>query len=387
MIVDEPRSFLVVVGTRPEAIKMMPLVRELSGRKDVDVRVCVTGQHREMLDQVLRLYDVIPDYDLDLLGRKTGLHQLSAGILDGLEKVLEQYRPDNVLVHGDTCTTAISTIAAFYSGIPVAHVEAGLRTGDLNSPWPEEGNRRLVGGLAKYHFAPTAQAKSNLLKEGVPSKHIWVTGNTVIDSLQWVLKFLEKNESAVEKLTQRFNFLKPDRKTMLVTAHRRESFGQGLVNICNGIAEVVNNFPDIQMVFPVHLNPNVQEPVKKILGSLENIHLLEPLDYLSFSFLMKASDIILTDSGGIQEEAPTLGKPVLVMRDNTERPEALQAGVVKLVGTDPRVLVSEVAKLLNDRLHYDAMSKAKNPYGDGLASQRIADILLSGSATEFNSKQ
>jgi len=366
---------LTVFGTRPEAIKMAPLVHALAQDDSFDARVCVTAQHREMLDQVLRLFEITPDYDLNIMRAGQGLSEITSRILDGLKAVLEEFKPDVVLVHGDTTTTLAASLAAFYQRIPVGHVEAGLRTGDLYSPWPEEANRKLTGTLASYHFAPTDNARQNLLREWVADQRIFVTGNTVIDALFWVKNRVLKDDALRLALASRYPFLDSSKKMILVTGHRRESFGGGFERICSALAEIARTHPEVQVVYPVHLNPNVSEPVQRILHDIDNVMLIEPQDYLPFVYLMDNAYLILTDSGGIQEEAPSLGKPVLVMRDTTERPEAVAAGTVQLVGTDVRLIVEWVSRLLNDENEYNKMSRAHNPYGDGFASQRILDAL------------
>ena len=329
-----------------------------------------------MLDQVLELFQIIPDYDLNIMKPGQTLADVTTNILNGLSPILINDRPDVVLVHGDTATTFATSLAAYYQKIKVGHVEAGLRTGDIYSPWPEEANRRLTGVLSTYHFAPTQTSHDNLIKENVDATCICVTGNTVIDALLAVVSKLQQSHDIKINLLKEFAFLSEDRKVILVTGHRRENFGSGFENICQALKQIANQFPDVDIVYPVHLNPNVQEPVKRILSSVNNIHLIQPLDYLPFVYLMNKSHIILTDSGGIQEEAPSLGKPVLVMRDTTERPEAVEAGTVKLVGTHTSTIVSNIASLLTDPHEYEQMSIAHNPYGDGQASQRIIDFLL-----------
>lgn len=368
-------KILTVFGTRPEAIKMAPLVQQLNAHPDINASVCVTAQHREMLDQVLELFEIKPDYDLNIMQPGQTLTDITGNILKGMESVLSECKPDGILVHGDTTTTLATTLAAFYHQIPIGHVEAGLRTGNLYSPWPEEGNRKITGAVTHWHFAPTSQSKANLLTEGIDEKQIVITGNTVIDALLEVKEKLEQDANLQNQFAEQFNFLKDDR-VILVTGHRRESFGGGFERICEGLAKTAKQFPDVQIVYPVHLNPNVREPVNRILSGVTNIHLIEPQDYLPFVWLMNRSDIILTDSGGIQEEAPSLGKPVLVMRDTTERPEAVSAGTVKLVGTDIEMITNAIAELLTDTNAYSEMSKAHNPYGDGQASQRIIKQLL-----------
>lgn len=368
-------KILFVFGTRPEAIKMAPLVKQLQSDRNFYVKVCVTGQHRQMLDQVLELFGITPDYDLNVMRPNQNLITVTANILSGLGAVLEEFSPSLVLVHGDTSTTMTASLAAFYHQIDVGHVEAGLRTNNLLSPWPEEGNRQIVGRLARYHFVPTEVSRQNLLNEGVADEKIFVTGNTVIDALLTVLRQLDENLSVRKKLEQQFEFLNKDRKLVLVTGHRRENFGKGFSDICCAIRKI-SEFCDVDIVYPVHLNPNVQEPVNKLLFGLENVHLIAPLDYLPFVYLMSRATIILTDSGGVQEEAPSLGKPVLVMRDTTERPEAVDAGTVVLVGTDSSVISAEAIKLLEHDVEYMKIAKASNPYGNGNSSKIIHDILL-----------
>lgn len=363
-------KLLIVFGTRPEAIKMAPLVKELQKSSRLIVKVCVTAQHRQMLDQVLQLFEITPDYDLDLMRPGQTLPQLTSSILMGMDGVLTDCRPVWVLVHGDTSTTMATSLAAYYRQVGVAHVEAGLRTNNLYSPWPEEGNRQITGRLAGLHFAPTKESRSNLLNEGVGTDKIHVTGNTVIDALLGMSSQIDHDEVLRYKLAAHFPFLAPSKRLVLVTGHRRENFGGGFESICHALKDIASE-PDVQVVYPVHLNPQVQEPVRRILGDAEHVHLIEPLDYLPFIYLMKCSHIILTDSGGIQEEAPSLGKPVLVMRDTTERPEAVAAGTVRLVGTDQTRIVSETLTLLNDEAAYQRMSFAHNPYGDGSACHHI----------------
>ncbi|MER1975719.1 non-hydrolyzing UDP-N-acetylglucosamine 2-epimerase [Pseudocitrobacter faecalis] len=372
---------LTVFGTRPEAIKMAPLVHALARDPHFEAKVCVTAQHREMLDQVLNLFSIVPDYDLNIMSPGQGLTEITCRILEGLKPVLESFKPDVVLVHGDTTTTAAASLAAFYQRIPVGHVEAGLRTGNLYSPWPEEANRTLTGHLAMYHFAPTETSRQNLLKENIADTRIFVTGNTVIDALFWVRDRVLNNETLRNELSRRYPFLANGKKMILVTGHRRESFGRGFEHICHALAEIAATHPDVQIVYPVHLNPNVSEPVNRILGHVKNVILIEPQDYLPFVWLMNHAWLILTDSGGIQEEAPSLGKPVLVMRDATERPEAIDAGTVRLVGTDSRRIVDEVSRLLHDENEYQAMSRAHNPYGDGQACERILSALKNNQVT------
>lgn len=370
-------KILTVFGTRPEAIKMAPVVKALANHDAIQQKVCVTAQHREMLDQVLELFDIVPDYDLNIMKQGQTLTTITTSVLTGIEKVLTEFQPDLVLVHGDTTTTFTATVAAFYQQIPVGHVEAGLRTGNLYSPWPEEGNRKLTGALTKLHFAPTKTSRENLLREGVEETNIVLTGNTVIDALLGVKAIIDADDALKVQLQNRFQFLDQTRRSILVTGHRRESFGGGFERICSALAEIAGRYPEVDIVYPVHLNPNVREPVNRLLNTLPNVHLIEPLDYLPFVYLMMKCHIVVTDSGGIQEEAPSLGKPVLVMRDTTERPEAVNAGTVKLVGTDHDKIVAEVVRLLEDEDEYDRMSFAYNPYGDGKASSRIVDAIVS----------
>lgn len=366
---------MLVFGTRPEAIKMAPLVLDMKANSGIDVSVCVTAQHREMLDQVLDLFDIKPDFDLDIMSPGQGLTEITSRILAGLKPVYEEVKPDVVLVHGDTSTTLAATLAAFYQQIPVGHVEAGLRTGNILSPWPEEGNRKLTGAIASLHFAPTETSQQNLLNEGVSESNIWVTGNTVIDALLMVKDKVTQDDNLRSSLSKQFPWRDTNKRMVLITGHRRESFGDGFEQICKAISQSAQAFPDVQFVYPMHLNPNVRGPVNKYLSGIENVFLIEPLDYLPFVYLMVQSDIILTDSGGIQEEAPSLGKPVLVMRDTTERPEAVDAGTVKLVGTDAELISSELSSLLSDPERYDAMALAHNPYGDGHACKKIIDVI------------
>ncbi|WP_272668076.1 non-hydrolyzing UDP-N-acetylglucosamine 2-epimerase [Providencia sp. PROV168] len=368
---------LTVFGTRPEAIKMAPLVHALANDADFEAKVCVTAQHREMLDQVLKLFEITPDYDLNIMKPGQDLTDITCRILEGLKSVFADFQPDVVLVHGDTATTMATSLAAFYHRIPVGHVEAGLRTGNLYSPWPEEANRKIAGHLAMYHFAPTENSRQNLLKESIPDSHIFVTGNSVIDALLWVRDKVMSDQHMMEKLGANYPFIDPNKKMILVTGHRRESFGGGFERICHALADIAQAHPDVQVVYPGHLNPNVSEPVKRILHNIDNIILISPQEYLPFVYLMNHAYLILTDSGGIQEEAPSLGKPVLVMRDTTERPEAVDAGTVRLVGTDTQKIVNEVNRLLTDDAEYHEMSRAHNPYGDGHACQRILTALKS----------
>lgn len=367
---------LCVFGTRPEAIKMAPLALALAADERFDAQVCVTGQHREMLDQVLDLFGLKPDYDLNIMKPGQDLSDVTTAILQGMKAVFSEFRPDIVLVHGDTATTFATTLAAYYHQIPVAHVEAGLRTGNLYSPWPEEANRKLTGALATLHFAPTNTSRQNLLNEGVDSAAIHVTGNTVIDALLEIVAKLDTTESLQRQFKEQFSFLPDDKRIILVTGHRRESFGDGFERICQALVDTAKAFPDVEIVYPVHLNPNVREPVNRLLADVDNIHLIEPLDYLPFVYLMNRAYLILTDSGGIQEEAPSLGKPVLVMRDTTERPEAIEAGTVKLVGTEVDAISSNIHSLLTDAHAYQRMSFAHNPYGDGKACARIIETLI-----------
>ncbi|MCU4392057.1 UDP-N-acetylglucosamine 2-epimerase (non-hydrolyzing) [Acinetobacter courvalinii] len=371
------KKVLLVFGTRPEAIKMAPLALKLQHySQDFETKVCVTGQHRQMLDQVLELFSLKPDFDLNLMKPGQTLSDVTSGVLKGLEQVFEQWLPDVILVHGDTATTFAASLAAYYHKIKVGHVEAGLRTGDLYSPWPEEANRQLTGVLANYHFAPTQSSYDNLIKENVNPATIVVTGNTVIDALLQVKQKVEQDQTLIEQFQQQFSFLEKEKKLILVTGHRRENFGQGFLNICQALANLAKKYPDIQIVYPVHLNPNVQQPVNALLADIDNVYLIAPQDYLPFVYLMNRSYLILTDSGGIQEEAPSLGKPVLVMRDTTERPEAVQAGTVRLVGTEIAAIEQSVAELLENPDVYAEMASAHNPYGDGTACQQIIQFLL-----------
>jgi UDP-N-acetylglucosamine 2-epimerase (non-hydrolysing) len=373
-MLPSPRKILVVFGTRPEAIKMAPLVRILQATDGIEVRLCITAQHRQMLDQVLELFQITPDYDLDIMQPGQGLTEVTCNVLIGLRKVLERFKPDRILVHGDTTTTLAASLAAYYARIPMGHVEAGLRTGNIYAPWPEEINRKLTGGIADRHYAPTPWAKKNLLREGIPEDQILVTGNTVIDALLETDKQLKEDSKLKSTMAGRFLFLNKEQRCILVTGHRRESFGQGFDNICHALLELAQR-DDVQIVYPVHLNPNVQEPVHRILGETKNIHLIEPVDYLPFIYLMRNAYLIITDSGGIQEEAPSLGKPVLVMRETTERPEAVAAGTVQLVGSNRKNIVTAAQQLLDDQRQYEKISIAHNPYGDGHACQRIAEDL------------
>lgn len=374
------KKVLVVFGTRPEAIKMAPLVKEFQkDRANFDIKVCVTAQHRQMLDQVLDIFDIIPDYDLDVMKPGQDLYDITANVLLGMKSVLVDFTPDIVLVHGDTTTTLSASLAAFYTKTKIGHVEAGLRTHDIFSPWPEEGNRQITGILANYHFAPTEMSKNNLIQEGKNKDKIYITGNTVIDALKYVLNRIENNELIRNKIQFTLNeqyVIHSSRKFILVTGHRRENFGEGFIGICEGLKKIAQTNPSIDIVYPVHLNPNVQEPVKKMLSGTPNIYLINPLQYEEFVYLMSKSYFIITDSGGIQEEAPSLGKPVLVMRDTTERPEAVAAGTVKLVGCDKTVLFDEAQKLISDSKEYEKMSEAHNPYGDGNSCSKIIEIIL-----------
>ena len=370
-------QIMSIFGTRPEAIKMAPVIKQLEASSLLSSTVCVTAQHRQMLDQVLKLFKITPDYDLNIMAPGQDLFDITANVLQGLKGILNKVRPDMVLVHGDTTTTMSAALAAFYLGIPVAHVEAGLRTGNKAAPFPEELNRCLTGQMARTHFAPTKAAKESLLREGVSEQDIVVTGNTVIDALLDVVAKIRQDEKLRRSFAEKFAYLDPKKKLILITGHRRENFGHGFENICKALVGIAESFPNVEIVYPVHLNPNVQEPVKRILGPVKNknIHLIDPQDYLPFVYLMDRSSFIITDSGGIQEEAPSLGKPVLVMRVSTERPEAVAAGTVELVGTDPDRIFSTAANLLKDEEYYQNMSEAHNPYGDGNASQLIVTSL------------
>lgn len=375
------KTIMLIFGTRPEAIKMAPLVKEFQKYPEqFKTIVCVTGQHREMLDQVLHLFEIRPDYDLNIMKQGQDLYDVTARVLIGLREVLKEAQPDVVLVHGDTTTSTASALAAFYQQIPVGHVEAGLRTHNIYSPWPEEMNRLITGRIAAYHFSPTALSRQNLLDEGVRQESILVTGNTVIDALYMVVDKIKGNEELQRKLTAELKtagYELRDRRVVLITGHRRENFGDGFIQMCRAIKTLAEKYPEVDFVYPMHLNPNVRKPIHEVFGDTDllNMFFIEPLEYLPFVYLMERSAIVLTDSGGIQEEAPGLGKPVLVMRDTTERPEALEAGTVKLVGTDFDKIVGETSRLLDDPAYYDLMSKAVNPYGDGLACGRIADYI------------
>jgi len=377
------KKVLFVFGTRPEAIKMAPLVKSFLADNYFETRVCVTAQHREMLDQVLDLFEITPNYDLNLMKPNQDLYDVTSNILLGMKDVLSDFKPDVVLVHGDTTTTSATSLSAFYQKIKIGHVEAGLRTNDLMSPWPEEANRQITGVLANYHFAPTATSQDNLLKENKDKNSVIVTGNTVIDALFLALNKIKKDKSLEEKIVKDINskfdknsqFSILNSQFILITGHRRENHGQGFINICEALKEIATRNPDIDIIYPVHLNPNVKKPVYEILSDISNIYLIEPLQYEQFIYLMDKSYFIITDSGGVQEEAPSLGKPVLVMRDTTERPEALEAGTVKLVGTNRELIVKEAQKLIDDKTEYEKMSKAHNPYGDGKACERIVEFL------------
>lgn len=381
------KTILLVFGTRPEAIKMAPLVKEFQKYPDFfKTIVCVTGQHREMLDQVLSLFKIVPDYDLNIMKQGQDLYDVTARVLVGMRDVLKKVQPDVVLVHGDTTTSTASALAAFYQQIAVGHIEAGLRTHNIYSPWPEEMNRQITGRIATYNFSPTALSRNNLLKEAVDDNSIVVTGNTVIDALYWVVDKIKSDKRLSTELSEvlrksgyDITRLADNKNLVLITGHRRENFGDGFINMCSAIKDLTQKYPDVDFVYPMHLNPNVRKPIHEVFGenldNLGNMFFIEPLEYLSFVYLMDKSTIVLTDSGGIQEEAPGLGKPVLVMRDTTERPEALEAGTIKLVGTNYEKIVREVSELLDNQNYYDLMSKAVNPYGDGFACNRIVNCL------------
>lgn len=376
------KKVMLVFGTRPEAIKMAPLVKAFQKRNsEFEPIVCVTGQHREMLDQVLHIFDIKPDYDLNIMKQGQDLYDVTTRVLVGMRDVLKESQPDIVLVHGDTTTSTAAALAAFYQHIPVGHVEAGLRTHDIYSPWPEEMNRQLTGRISTFHFAPTSLSKQNLLDEGVKEENIVITGNTVIDALYTVVNKIKNSQELnfeLESLLSSSGYnVNHSKKIVLITGHRRENFGDGFISICEAIKKIAEKYPNVDFVYPMHLNPNVRKPINEVFGASkkDNIFFIEPLEYLSFVYLMEKSTIVLTDSGGIQEEAPGLGKPVLVMRETTERPEALKAGTVKLVGTDKKKIVEELSILLDDEDYYDTMSKAINPYGDGKASDRIIEFL------------
>lgn len=381
------KTIMLVFGTRPEAIKMAPLVKEFEKHDDkFKTIVCVTGQHREMLDQVLQIFDIKPDYDLNIMKQQQDLYDVTSRVLLGMRDILKEVQPDVVLVHGDTTTSTASALAAFYQQIPVGHVEAGLRTYNIYSPWPEEMNRQITGRIATYNFSPTPLSKQNLLHEGVKEESITVTGNTVIDALYWVVDKIKNDQRLQDELKESLihagydtGRLEGGKKLVLITGHRRENFGEGFINMCNAIKDLTLKYPHVDFVYPMHLNPNVRKPIHEVFGedlsNLGNMFFIEPQEYLSFVYMMEKSHIVLTDSGGIQEEAPGLGKPVLVMRDTTERPEALDAGTVKLVGTDYQKIVDSVSILLDDTKEYEKMSKAVNPYGDGLACGRIVEFI------------
>lgn len=369
-------KLLTVFGTRPEAIKMAPVVKALAKDTRIDSSVCITAQHREMLDSVLDLFGIMPAYDLDIMKKGQDLTGITCAVLEGMRKVIADFNPDRVLVHGDTTTTLATALACYYQKVPVGHVEAGLRTHNIYSPWPEEINRKLATGIADLHFAPTEWSRDNLLREGVSGSSVFITGNTVIDALLEVAGYLESDPALKKDMAALFPFLDSKKRLILVTGHRRESFGGGFERICRALAAIAGR-GDVQVVYPVHLNPNVQEPVNRLLGGIDNVHLIKPVDYLPFVYLMTRSYLILTDSGGIQEEAPSLGKPVLVMRDTTERPEAVRAGTVRLVGTDDQAIIRDTQLLLDDDHTYKAMSIAHNPYGDGKASARIVEHISS----------
>ena len=371
------KKVMVVFGTRPEAIKMAPVVKACKARGDLEVKVCVTAQHRQMLDQVMEIFGLEADFDLNVMTPNQTLGDVTCKVLKGMEGVFEQWKPDMILVQGDTTTVMAASLAAFYRKIGIGHVEAGLRTGNLYSPWPEEANRLLAGCLATQHYAPTPRSQANLLKENKDPKTVFVTGNTVIDALHEAVEIMDGDAELKERLAAQFPFLDATRRLVLVTGHRRENFGDGFVHICEAIRRIASR-PDIQVVYPMHMNPNVRQPVNGILGGLDNVHLIEPLDYLSFLYMMRRSYLIMTDSGGVQEEAPSLGKPVIVMRDTTERPEAVDAGVVILAGTDTGAMVNAAERLLDDKAFYDRMSHAVNPYGDGKAARRIAELVATG---------
>ena len=374
------KKVLIVFGTRPEAIKMAPLVREFQNNSNFfETKVCVTAQHREMLDQVLELFDITPDYDLDIMKPGQDLYTITSNVLLGLKSVLLDFKPDIVFVHGDTSTTFAASLAAFYQQISVAHIEAGLRTGDIYSPWPEEANRKLTTQITKYFFAPTLTSKNNLLKENIKNEHIVITGNTVIDALLITISKIKSNKELeldiIKDLASNSYLLNKDKKLILVTGHRRENHGQGFIDICTALREIALTNPNIDIVYPVHLNPNVQKPVQELLSGIDNVYLINPLQYEQFVYMMEKSLFIITDSGGVQEEAPSLGKPVLVMRNTTERPEALDAGTVRLVGTDTNLIIEQAQQLISNRETYVNMSKASNPYGDGSASVKIVSYI------------
>lgn len=379
------KRVLLVFGTRPEAIKMAPLVKECQKRShEIETIVCVTGQHRQMLDQVLNLFEIVPDFDLNIMKQGQDLYDVTSRVLVGMRDVLKETRPDVVLVHGDTTTSTAAALAAFYQQIPVGHVEAGLRTHNIYSPWPEEMNRQITGRIATVNFAPTELSCSNLLQEGIYRDSIYITGNTVIDALHWVVEKLKSDKNLADEVRERIGKsgyqIGRERRMVLITGHRRENFGRGFIDMCAAIRDLATKYPDVDFVYPMHLNPNVRKPIHEVFGEdltiYDNLFFIEPMEYLEFVCLMEKSTIVLTDSGGIQEEAPGLGKPVLVMRDTTERPEAVEAGTVKLVGTDYDAILNEVSLLLEDKSSYEIMSKAVNPYGDGQASVRIVDAIV-----------
>ena len=374
------KRILIVFGTRPEAIKMAPVVKACRARPELDVKVCVTAQHRQMLDQVMDIFGLTADFDLNVMAPNQTLADVTCKVLKGMEGVFAQWMPDMILVQGDTTTVMAAALAAFYHKIAVGHVEAGLRTWNVYSPWPEEMNRLIAGCLATLHFAPTPRSAQNLLKENKDSTKVFVTGNTVIDALHEAVKIMDGDSALRARLAAQFPFLDASKRLILVTGHRRENFGDGFIHICNAIRRVASR-PDVQVVYPMHMNPNVRKPVTEILGGLGNVHLIEPLDYLSFLYMMRQSYLIMTDSGGVQEEAPSLGKPVIVMRDTTERPEAVDAGTVILAGTETEAMASAAERLLDDKGFYDKMAQAVNPYGDGLAARRIAEIVATGSTS------
>ena len=371
------KKIMIVFGTRPEAIKMAPVVRACKACPDFDVKVCVTAQHRQMLDQVMEIFGLTADFDLNVMASNQTLADVTCKVLKGMETVFEQWKPDIVLVQGDTTTVMAAALAAFYHKIEVGHVEAGLRTGNVYSPWPEEMNRLIAGCLATLHFAPTLRSAQNLIKENKDPTKVFVTGNTVIDALHEAVKIMDGDAALMSRLESQFPFIDSSKRLILVTGHRRENFGDGFVHICNAIKRVATR-SNVQVVYPMHMNPNVRKPVNEILGGLSNVHLIEPLDYLSFLYLMRKSYLIMTDSGGVQEEAPSLGKPVIVMRDTTERPEAVDAGTVVLAGTETDAIASAAERLLVDEDYYDKMARAVNPYGDGFAARRIVEILSTG---------
>ena len=371
------KKVMVVFGTRPEAIKMAPVVKALKAEPSLEVKVCVTAQHRQMLDQVMEIFGLTADFDLNVMSPNQTLGDVTCKVLKGMECVFGQWKPDMILVQGDTTTVMAAALAAFYHKIEVGHVEAGLRTGNIYSPWPEEMNRLIAGNLATLHFAPTPRSRDNLLRESKDPAKVFVTGNTVIDALHEAVRIMDADAALQDRLAAQFPFLDPTKRLVLVTGHRRENFGDGFIHICQAIARVASR-KDVQVVYPMHMNPNVRKPVTEILGHLDNVRLIEPLDYLSFLYMMRKSYLIMTDSGGVQEEAPSLGKPVIVMRDTTERPEAVDAGTVILAGTETEAMASAAERLLDDPAFYEKMSQAVNPYGDGLASRRIAEILVGG---------